>query len=232
MRPRLFPQICAERAPSFQLVEWIATTFSVASASVGTELREPLPLGAARRFLRVALLASASETTGNEPSPMLAPATDAEPLAPGPRMPSELHRLDRQRESVAAPSVTVAPGLVTVLTRLVESRFGACVPCKVMPLVMPLLERRREPQLTKESYTYLSISILRVPTEALALPSIPRIGCRRSTEVEPDRDNEQPHDKGPEVTPIMELPEGQVSTLGLPFGRPLTVPPPGVMRRQ
>ena len=35
---------------------------------------------------------------------------DAQALAPGPRLPSELHRLDQQRESVAAPAVAVAPG--------------------------------------------------------------------------------------------------------------------------
>ena len=37
-------------------------------------------------------------------------AIDAQPLAPGPRMASELHRLDQQREPVAAPPVAVAPG--------------------------------------------------------------------------------------------------------------------------
>ena len=37
-------------------------------------------------------------------------AIDARPLAPGPRMPSELHRLDQQREPVAAASVAVPPG--------------------------------------------------------------------------------------------------------------------------
>ncbi len=44
---------------------------SLAWASVGTELRGSWPLARARRFSRAAFRASASVTTGNEPSPML-----------------------------------------------------------------------------------------------------------------------------------------------------------------
>ena len=89
------------------------------------------PWRVARRFSRAALRASASVTTGNEPSPMLTglPLMRSRWLQVRECPPSFIGLTSSESPWLPRPS-PYRPGLVTVLTKVAESRFGVRVPCE------------------------------------------------------------------------------------------------------